>query len=236
MQSPLLRSTLPVIGKTSRTDRAISQASGLRTMRTLKTTISWWCLVWCCTHVLLQARTRGICPQAKIVHSVIAFDDRMLIPMAGAFGFAAGGKLEITISNIAIYQQHTPQAESDYANMGFFLSPKDDTALEAGLANDTCILNQIERNSLPLFTDSLIQKVIRGEAAVATYDFTLENGGEWGQQPKRLREADLGACRPLLPVLFQLREGHARLVRHAHRGWCRLRASSRVSESRVGGL
>ncbi len=121
--------------------------------------------------------------EAKIVHSIISVDDRMLIPLAEAFGFAEGGKLEITISNVAIYQQHTSQAEPDYSNMGFFLSPMEsDTALEADLAEDTCILNQIERNSLPLFTDSLIRKVIKGEASVATYDFTLENGGEWGRQ------------------------------------------------------
>ncbi len=43
---------------------------------------------------------------AKIHHSVVDTDDRKLIPLAEAFGFDDGGKIVITISNIAIYMKH----------------------------------------------------------------------------------------------------------------------------------
>ena len=116
----------------------------------------------------------------KVIHSVVVTDERMLIPLSDAFGFSVGGKLTFSISNIAIYQQHKTTDMPDYNHMGFFLSPMEaDTALEADLeaGSGQCILDSIERNSLPKFADSLIRKVISGESSEATFDFTLENGG-----------------------------------------------------------
>ena len=134
----------------------------------------------CLAFFLLSATTTLPGAFGKIIHSVVTTDDRRLIPLSDAFGFAAGGKLTFSISNIAIYQQHTTAAQPDYNNMGLFLSPMDaDMALEADLEDQTggCILDSIERNSLPKFTDSLIRRVINKESPEATFDFTLESGG-----------------------------------------------------------
>jgi len=129
--------------------------------------------------ILMYAFCQLVSLDAKITHSYVSVDDRKLIPLSEAFGFAVGGKLTFTISGIDIYQQHNTEVEPNYDYMGFFLSPMEaDTALEADLADDTqCILNTIERNSLPMFSDSAIRKVIKRTATEADFEFTLENGG-----------------------------------------------------------
>jgi len=117
----------------------------------------------------------------KIIHSVVDTDYRSLIPLSDAFGFAAGGKLTFTISNIAIYQQHKSDKLPDLKHLGFFLSPIEAETAMADLAEEetpgACILDSIKGNSLPTFSDSLIRQVIDGKSDKAEFDFTLENGG-----------------------------------------------------------
>lgn len=43
---------------------------------------------------------------AKIHQSNVQRDDRKLIPLTEAFGFAAGGKIDITIRDIGVYHLH----------------------------------------------------------------------------------------------------------------------------------
>ena len=117
----------------------------------------------------------------KIIHSVVDTDYRSLIPLSDAFGFAAGGKLTFTISNIAIYQQHKTDKLPDLKHLGFFLSPIEAETAMADLAEEetpgACILDSIKGNSLPTFSDSLIRQIIDGKSEKAEFDFTLENGG-----------------------------------------------------------
>lgn len=115
---------------------------------------------------------------AKIHHSVVDKDDRPLIPLTEAFGFAEGGKLDITIRDIGLYRLHGSQEDvSNWENFGFFLSPVEaDAALEQDLTDSSkCILNDV--NNLFTFKDSSVQNVILGKLESFTFHFVVQNGG-----------------------------------------------------------
>eukprot|EP00198_Chlamydomonas_reinhardtii_P007568 XP_001696905.1 G protein-coupled seven transmembrane receptor [Chlamydomonas reinhardtii] len=110
---------------------------------------------------------------AKIHHSVVDKDDRPLIPLTEAFGFAEGGKLDITIRDIGLYRLHGSQEDvSNWENFGFFLSPVEaDAALEQDLTDSSkCILNDV--NNLFTFKDSSVQNL-----ESFTFHFVVQNGG-----------------------------------------------------------
>ncbi|KAG2453538.1 hypothetical protein HYH02_001757 [Chlamydomonas schloesseri] len=115
---------------------------------------------------------------AKIHRSVVDKDDRPLIPLTEAFGFAEGGKLDITIRDIGLYRLHGSQEDvSNWENFGFFLSPVEaDAALEQDLTDSSkCILNDV--NNLFTFKDSSVQNVIQGKLESFTFHFVVQNGG-----------------------------------------------------------
>mmetsp|Transcript_9632 Transcript_9632/g.17030 ORF Transcript_9632/g.17030 Transcript_9632/m.17030 type:complete len:429 (-) Transcript_9632:524-1810(-) len=113
---------------------------------------------------------------AKISHSVVDTDDRKLVPLTDAFGFADGGKIDIFIKDIALYVKHDAEQTYNLGNFGFFLSPVEaDAALEQNLSDDKCILNEL--NNLFTFKDSGIQRVINKELTNFTFHFIVENGG-----------------------------------------------------------
>lgn len=75
---------------------------------------------------------------SKIHKSLVDVDDRKLVPLTEAFGFADGGKLDVTIRDIAIFMKHDAEKNYNLDNFGFFLSPVEaDAALEQDLADDT---------------------------------------------------------------------------------------------------
>lgn len=115
--------------------------------------------------------------QSKIHNSAVDKDERKLVPLTEAFGFADGGKIDITISNIFIWQKHTGEKAPNLDNFGFFLSPVEaDATLEADLSNpDKCILSEI--SNLFTFKDSGVQQVMRHELQSFTFHFAVENGG-----------------------------------------------------------
>lgn len=151
---------------------------------------STWAL---CALLVLAAQ---LSVHAKIHHSVVDTDDRKLVPLTDAFGFSDGGRINITIKDIALYIKHD---KDDYQldHFGFFLSPVEaDAALEQDLADDSkCILDEI--NSLFTFKDSGIQKVINKEWASFSYSAELENGG--------LYYLYFANCEPNTPVSFDSR-------------------------------
>lgn len=114
---------------------------------------------------------------AKIHHSQVVIDDRKLIPLTDAFGFADGGKIDIKIKDVALYVKH--DAEEDYRleNFGFFLSPVEaDAALEQDLVDETkCILT--ETPYLFNFKDSAVQRLINKEVDNVTFHYIVGNGG-----------------------------------------------------------
>ncbi|KAG2498970.1 hypothetical protein HYH03_003157 [Edaphochlamys debaryana] len=115
---------------------------------------------------------------AKIHHSIVDKDDRPLIPLTDAFGFAEGGKLDITIRDIGLYRLHGSEEEvKDWENFGFFLSPVEaDAALEQDLTDSSkCILNDV--NNLFTFKDSSVQNVIQEKLDNFTFHFVVQNGG-----------------------------------------------------------
>ncbi|KXZ52730.1 hypothetical protein GPECTOR_8g123 [Gonium pectorale] len=135
---------------------------------------------------------------AKIHHSIVDKDDRPLIPLTDAFGFAEGGKLDITIRDIGLYRLHGSDEEvSHWENFGFFLSPVEaDVALEQDLADSSkCILNDV--NNLFTFKDSAVQKVITEDQDAFTFHFIVENGG--------LFYLYFANCEPDTPVSFDSR-------------------------------
>ncbi|EFJ50954.1 hypothetical protein VOLCADRAFT_80028 [Volvox carteri f. nagariensis] len=115
--------------------------------------------------------------KSKIHNSVVEKDDRRLIPLTDAFGFAEGGKLDITIRDIALYRLHGSVDTIDSEKFGFFLSPVEaDAALEQELADDAgCILDQV--TNLFTFKDSSVQNVINGNLTEFSFHFVVQNGG-----------------------------------------------------------
>ncbi|KAG1654192.1 hypothetical protein FOA52_004567 [Chlamydomonas sp. UWO 241] len=120
---------------------------------------------------------------ARVVDSQVTVDDRRLIPLTEAFGFANGGQLEFTISNIVVWKEHQTSEDPNLDNLGFFLSAiEPDAALEQDLSVDTadsCILKTLTGNKLPRFSDSAIRKVLDKKEAFAQFDFTIESGGQF---------------------------------------------------------
>jgi hypothetical protein len=114
---------------------------------------------------------------AKIHHSIVQTDDRKLIPLTDAFGFADGGRIDITIKDIAVYVQHDVEKDLNLEDFGFFLSPVEaDAALEQDLADDSkCILTEID--NLFTFKDSAIRGIIQNKGGNVTFHFIVENGG-----------------------------------------------------------
>ncbi|GFR43911.1 hypothetical protein Agub_g5045, partial [Astrephomene gubernaculifera] len=117
---------------------------------------------------------------AKIHHSVVDTDDRHLVPLTDAFGFAqTGGKMDITLRDIKLYRLQNQAEPEDYnwENFGFFLSRADaDMALEQELADPSkCILRDI--SNLFTFKDSSVQNVINKKADHFTVHFEVEDAG-----------------------------------------------------------
>eukprot|EP00195_Chlamydomonas_chlamydogama_P007284 CAMPEP_0202900684 /NCGR_PEP_ID=MMETSP1392-20130828/11979_1 /ASSEMBLY_ACC=CAM_ASM_000868 /TAXON_ID=225041 /ORGANISM="Chlamydomonas chlamydogama, Strain SAG 11-48b" /LENGTH=407 /DNA_ID=CAMNT_0049587125 /DNA_START=187 /DNA_END=1407 /DNA_ORIENTATION=+ len=144
---------------------------------------------------------------AKIQHSQVDTDDRMLIPLTEAFGFADNGKIDITISDIAIYTKHDTETDYNLANFGFFLSSLEaDASLEEDLSDESkCILTEI--NSLFTFKDSAIKKVIDKELMNVTFHFNVVNGG-----PFYLYFAN---CEKDTPISF---DAHIEMYNYDNRG------------------
>jgi hypothetical protein len=113
----------------------------------------------------------------KIHHSIVQTDDRKLIPLTDAFGFADRGRIDITIKDIAVYVQHDVEKDLNLDDFGFFLSPVEaDAALEQDLADDSkCILSEID--NLFTFKDSGIRSIIANKGGNFTFHFIVENGG-----------------------------------------------------------
>lgn len=118
---------------------------------------------------------------ARIHHSKVDVDDRPLIPLTDAFGFAEGGRLDLTIKNIRLFTLHDEDVSPDWDNFGLFLSPVDaEAGLEQGLMDpNKCILDDI--NNLVTFKDSGIQSVIKGPedggVEAFTYHWVVKSGG-----------------------------------------------------------
>jgi hypothetical protein len=88
----------------------------------------------------------------------------------------------MTISKVKVWKQHTEDADPDLNSMGFFLSSMEaDAEIEEDVGTDAnpvdCILTTIGKNSLPMFSSQKIGKVIYNSSDLATFDFTIENGG-----------------------------------------------------------
>ncbi|KXZ52728.1 hypothetical protein GPECTOR_8g121 [Gonium pectorale] len=132
---------------------------------------------------------------AKIYHSVVVKDDRPLILLTDALGFAVGGKLDITIRDISLHG--SKEKVSKWENFGFFLSPVEaDMALKQDLADSSkCILNDV--NNLFMFKDSAVQKVITEQLDEVTFHFVVQNGG--------LFYLYFANCGPDTPVSFDSR-------------------------------
>ncbi len=116
--------------------------------------------------------------QAKVHTAVVDKDDRRLIPLTDAFGFAADGKLDIRIRDIELYRLHGSSELIDSEKFGFFLSPVEaDPALEQDLVQETpgCILDDV--NNLFTFKDSSVQNVIKGNLTEFAFHFVVKNGG-----------------------------------------------------------
>ncbi|GLI58639.1 hypothetical protein VaNZ11_000376 [Volvox africanus] len=115
--------------------------------------------------------------KAKIHNSILEKDDRRLIPLTDAFGFAENGKLDITITDIALYRLNGASETINSEKFGFFLSPVEaDTALEQELADDAkCILDEF--NNLFTFKDKSVQDVINGTLTEFTFHFVVQKGG-----------------------------------------------------------
>ncbi|PNH06279.1 hypothetical protein TSOC_007366 [Tetrabaena socialis] len=148
----------------------------------------------CATLLALLAAVLALA-SAKIHHSIVEKDDRPLIPLSDAFGFAEGGKLDISIRDIGLYRLHGSQEDiSNWEKFGFFLSPVEaDAALEQDLTDNTkCILNDV--NNLFTFKDSSVQNVIQGKLDNFTFHFVVQNGG--------LFYLYFANCEPDTPVSF----------------------------------
>lgn len=136
--------------------------------------------------------------QARIHHSPVEHDDRKLIPLTDAFGFADGGEIEITVSDVAIYQRHDSSEEIDLQvlgdHFGFFLSSVEaDAALEQDLSDESkCVLDDV--HNLFTFKDSALQNIVKGKADNATFKFVVKGGG--------LYYLYFANCEQLTPVSF----------------------------------
>jgi hypothetical protein len=133
--------------------------------------------------------------EAKIHHAVVDKDDRTLIPLTEAFGFAPNGMLVLTLRDIGIYRLHGSQDEvTNWERFGFFLSPVEaDAALEQDLSDSTrCILDDV--TNLITFKDTSIQHILEGKQDNLTVSWEMKEGS--------LVYLYFANCEPDTPVSF----------------------------------